>query len=270
MSTPLVVPRVQRAAGLPALRKTIIIALIVRVMAAVYLQTVVLHVLIPPLAIFSVLSLVVAGVCTTRWRWAALLAAVWSVLYVLPGFAAGVYAHYLTHPAEHGLFDETVVELVLSFIVFVAGVTATLRRPGPADAAGLPRWFPPFLVSMTTFVLGAMLVATIPQPAASASVSPAVLAGLPGLTAANLQFVQRELHTKVGQTVALRLENSDAQAHAFDIDEFNMHVEMPGGKTALALFTPTKPGTYTFYCSAPGHANKIAGTGMVGKLVVAP
>jgi len=45
---------------------------------------------------------------------------------------------------------------------------------------------------------------------------------------------------------------------------------MPGGKSALALFNADKPGTYTFYCSIPGHYNKPTGEGMTGKLIVQP
>ena len=41
---------------------------------------------------------------------------------------------------------------------------------------------------------------------------------------------------------------------------------MPSGKPALALFTPTTPGTYTFYCHIPGHRE----AGMVGTLIVGP
>jgi plastocyanin len=47
-----------------------------------------------------------------------------------------------------------------------------------------------------------------------------------------------------------------------------VHVLMPPGKSNLALFTPTKPGTYTFYCQP--HADKAARTGMVGTLIVEP
>ncbi len=43
---------------------------------------------------------------------------------------------------------------------------------------------------------------------------------------------------------------------------------MPVGESTLALFKPTQPGTYTFFCGVPGHANKADGTGMVGKLIV--
>jgi heme/copper-type cytochrome/quinol oxidase subunit 2 len=134
----------------------------------------------------------------------------------------------------------------------------------------LPRWFPGFAASIGTFALAAMLVAAIPQSAASAGVSPATLAGLPGLTTANHQFDRGEIKARAGQTVALRLDNTDSSAHAFDIDELNVHVAMAPGTQSLALFTPARPGTYTFYCSLPGHANLAAGTGMIGKLVVTP
>ncbi len=51
-------------------------------------------------------------------------------------------------------------------------------------------------------------------------------------------------------------------------DEFNVHASMPAGKSNVAIFTPTQPGTYTFYCRP--HADKAARTGMVGTLAVAP
>ncbi len=41
---------------------------------------------------------------------------------------------------------------------------------------------------------------------------------------------------------------------------------MPAGKQGVALFKPTTPGTYTFYCSP--HSDKTTGEGMVGKLIV--
>jgi uncharacterized cupredoxin-like copper-binding protein len=45
---------------------------------------------------------------------------------------------------------------------------------------------------------------------------------------------------------------------------------MPAGKSSLALLKATRPGTYTFYCGVPGHANQATGEGMVGKLIVTP
>ncbi len=71
---------------------------------------------------------------------------------------------------------------------------------------------------------------------------------------------------KAGETVALRLENGDSEGHSFDIDQFSVHTPMPSGKTSLALFKPTQPGTYTFYCTP--HYNKETGEGMKGTLIV--
>ncbi|HEU5086118.1 MAG TPA: cupredoxin domain-containing protein, partial [Roseiflexaceae bacterium] len=82
------------------------------------------------------------------------------------------------------------------------------------------------------------------------------------------QFDQATMTARVGETVALRLDNADSSAHSLDIDEFNVHVVMPAGKSSLALFTPSEPGTYTFYCRP--HADKAAGTGMLGTLIVKP
>jgi plastocyanin len=97
-------------------------------------------------------------------------------------------------------------------------------------------------------------------------VSPEALAQLPALVSGRNRFNQAELRARVGEIVALRLENSDTAGHYFDIDELNVHVAMPSGKPALALFKPTTPGTYTFYCHVPGHRE----AGMAGTLVVAP
>lgn len=92
------------------------------------------------------------------------------------------------------------------------------------------------------------------------------VAGSIALTAQDFKFAQTELHVKVGETVTVRLNNSDRLPHSFDLDEFNVHVPMPGNENVTATFTPVEPGTYTFYCDIPGHRE----LGMAGTLVVAP
>ncbi len=86
------------------------------------------------------------------------------------------------------------------------------------------------------------------------------------LKTSGLQFSETEIHAQVGQPVNLELFNLDGYAHGFDIDEFGIHIELPGSKTIPLTFTPTQAGTYTFYCGAYGHKN----AGMVGTLIVEP
>ena len=40
---------------------------------------------------------------------------------------------------------------------------------------------------------------------------------------------------------------------ALVLDSFDVHVPVPSGRTGMVLFTPTKPGTYIFYCGDRHH-----------------
>jgi len=120
-----------------------------------------------------------------------------------------------------------------------------------------------FLVAVAMLCLGAGAVELIPRPSA-ASVSRAILADLPAVTTANFALDRAEIRANAGETVALRLENTDTATHAFAIDAFGVDVPMHSGETGIALFRPTAPGQYTFYCSVPHHED------MRGTLIVEP
>jgi uncharacterized cupredoxin-like copper-binding protein len=47
-------------------------------------------------------------------------------------------------------------------------------------------------------------------------------------------------------------------------EEAQLHMAVAMGTSNTAEFTPTKPGTYEFFCTVPGHKE----AGMVGTLVV--
>lgn len=81
-----------------------------------------------------------------------------------------------------------------------------------------------------------------------------------------MRFYQDEITVAAGQPVTLRLVNQDGYAHAFDIDELDIHLPLAANETAELSFTPKKTGRYPFYCSSPGHH----AAGMVGTLIVAP
>lgn len=264
MSTPLTVAHSQERRHLSPLRIVMIAGLVGNILVNIILQVLVVRELIVPLSIILALNLVVAGVVASRWRWAPLLAVLWCIVAVIPGLEP--YTYNLTHPSETGKFIGTLMGLSLLLVTVVAGVAATISGERQVQGDGAPRWLRSFLVGMAAFVFGASLVAIIPPPDATAGVSAEALAQLPKLGASHDLFDQKELRAKTGEVVALRLENNDAIGHYFDIDELNVHVAMPSGKPAIAIFKPTTPGTYTFYCRVPGHRE----AGMVGTLIVEP
>lgn len=81
-----------------------------------------------------------------------------------------------------------------------------------------------------------------------------------------MRFVKEEVRVQAGQPVTLHVVNRDGYAHAFDINEFDIHAPLPAGTTFDATFTPGEPGRYRFYCGSPGHE----AAGMEGVLVVEP
>lgn len=264
MDTQLTVNETQRLTRLPTLLVVIVAGLVGNVVAFTVLQALILRALIPELAIILALTLVIAVVCATGWRWAPHLVVLWAVLSVVPGLEP--YLYDLTHPAEIGTFIADLVGLASLFVAVMASIAA-IRSGNRSVATGqTPGWLRGFLIGTATFVLGASLIAAIPQPNASAGVSTEVLAQLPSLIAGRNTFGRAELRARVGETVALRLENTDTMVHSFDIDAFDVHVSMPTSTAALALFTATTPGSYTFYCRIPGHTE----AGMSGALIVEP
>ena len=81
-----------------------------------------------------------------------------------------------------------------------------------------------------------------------------------------MHFLHSEVEAKVGQPITLHLVNKDGYAHAFDLDAFDVHTSLAANETLTIAFTPQQSGSYTFYCSSPGHEM----TGMVGTLMVTP
>ena len=112
----------------------------------------------------------------------------------------------------------------------------------------------PYILSLL-IILACLLAACGPLASGEATI-----------TMKEMAFVQSEITVKAGQPVTLRLVNQDGYAHAFDMDEFDLHTSLAANETAELSLTPEKPGRYPFYCSSPGHSM----AGMVGTLIVEP
>jgi len=68
-----------------------------------------------------------------------------------------------------------------------------------------------------------------------------------------------------GESVTVKLSNIGSVAHDFVIDELNVNIsQVPVSSTESATFTASSAGTFTYYCSVPGHLE----AGMKGTITV--
>lgn len=115
---------------------------------------------------------------------------------------------------------------------------------------------------------------TVP-PAAEASPADAMMAASPAEASSSSQgtvvsgsefmFSPATLTAKVGVPMTITFKNAGSYPHNFTIKELNVATKtIPAGESDTVTFTPTKAGTYTYYCSVDSHEAK----GMKGTLTV--
>ncbi len=269
MDAPMPLPHFARRKPHSALIKLTIYALLCVPVLFTYLQLVLLQRIEMPLPIFSVIALllaaVIAGYPLGGWRWTPILGALWCSLMI-----GGNLDHIISdlqRPDDTHLFAFVVVLLAAMTVGAISGFWAALQNYR-SQVHVEPRSLPLLLSMLAALAVGSISTAAIPQANVGIGVDPNILATLPAVSTSSFTFSKAEIFAKVGETVALRLDNHDSVGHSFDVDELNVHAAMPSGNAGLALFKPTQPGTYTFYCAIPGHADKATGTGMIGRLVI--
>lgn len=81
------------------------------------------------------------------------------------------------------------------------------------------------------------------------------------VTSGYLFFKPSTIKANANQPVKITFTNTGM--HDFTIDELGVKVDLKGTR-GVASFTPTKKGTFTYYCGVGGHKEG----GMVGTLVV--
>ncbi len=236
-------------------------ALLLSAAGLAWLMVGVFGLLIPPVALFVALGAGFAVAILRGGRRAPALAVVYGLAFAaLNGTHA---AAELAQPA-----GTTFAPVLLAAL----GAAVALCAGAGALAVGdrRPRWLTPALAAVAGVWMGAAALSAAAHAASAAvpGVSPRALAALPAVVARGHAFVGGEIRVRAGEQVALRLENADGVAHSFDVDEFDVHVPMPGRASALALFTAGRPGRYVGYC-AP-HYDRASRQGMATTLVVEP
>ena len=92
--------------------------------------------------------------------------------------------------------------------------------------------------------------------------SPSAVGVVLTVTGTEYSFGPPTLKAAAGRTT-IRFTNRGAMEHDFVIDALNLDVMAKPGRSAEAT-VPLAPGTYTTYCSVPGHRQ----SGMQGTLTV--
>jgi nitrite reductase (NO-forming) len=116
-------------------------------------------------------------------------------------------------------------------------------------------------------VLAACTSATANKPSDGAAAGSAATQQLTVKAMDTMKFDPPTLSAKAGQPIQVTLDNTGALVHDFSITEGVSQpvksVAQPGQKT-VTTFTIDKPGTYTYFCSQPGHEQ----AGMKGTLTI--
>lgn len=83
------------------------------------------------------------------------------------------------------------------------------------------------------------------------------------VVATSFEFDPPTIQADAGEALEVVLTAEDVE-HDFVIDELDAHIGAEAGATATGGFVAEEAGTYTYYCSVPGHRE----AGMEGELVV--
>ncbi len=81
------------------------------------------------------------------------------------------------------------------------------------------------------------------------------------MVSGNFFFKPQKMTLARGKSVKITFQNTGI--HTFTVDELGVDIPLRGS-TAVAEFTPSKAGTFVYYCKIPGHRER----GMTGSLSV--
>jgi plastocyanin len=84
--------------------------------------------------------------------------------------------------------------------------------------------------------------------------------------AREFSFQPREIRLSVAETVNIEFENKGQMFHTFTVGELGLDLRTNHGQSLSGALSAHRPGTYTFICAVPGHAQ----LGMGGSIVVTP
>ncbi|MEZ4501234.1 MAG: cupredoxin domain-containing protein [Dehalococcoidia bacterium] len=213
-------------AGLAAVSAGLVLVLIINMAA------------IPPVIVFAVLYGLLA---VAVWRfshktWVPLVAGVLALLGMLAN--APFLAGDLAHPDSWGSFIPSAIALVGALVAFIAAVT--------------PRFAPEASFSRPLGLGGAAVAIVLVGLSITASATASSDALEEGDVAVIAEGVEYPEVVLVASGGALHIENKDPVHHTFVIDDTDIKVDLPAGKSRR-LDVALASGEYRFLCDVPGH-----------------
>jgi uncharacterized cupredoxin-like copper-binding protein len=116
----------------------------------------------------------------------------------------------------------------------------------------------------TLALLASPAASPMASPAASPMASPAAGGSSVTLNAIDINWDPKELSFPADTDIVVTVTNTGILQHDFVIDELSIHSDLLNGGESVDVKINAPAGTYTFYCSVPGHKE----AGMVGTLTV--
>ena len=172
-------------------------------------------------------------------------AVVLGLLFVDVGFFTGAAA--ITNLADRASPAVTIAPGVLAAIAVpgLAAAVAVVARGSRATVPSRLAGILPVVAGIALVALGAISFAT---GGGATPAGPEVLR----LEVSGARFSQSEL-TATGRAVTVQITNHDLFWHTFTIADLGVDMKLPVGGDKEVTFTAA-PGTYTYFCSVPGHS----------------
>ena len=191
---------------------------------------------IPPLALFGLLMIVGVFLVRTKEKPGAIVLGVAHLAMFASSLPFTIPA--LSVPASAWDFGLTLYLAVLNLVALAAAIPVIRGRGDEVSGAART-------IAGTALVVIVVGLAFAIYSSVSYD-SDVAQEGDIRLTSEGTEFSDATLQADEG-TVSLFLDNNDQTTHTFTIDELDVDLEVPGGKSARVTFEAER-GEYTFYC----------------------
>jgi plastocyanin len=205
--------------------------------------------LIPPLIIAAVLFIVGLFVMRAKPKAGVITLLVFLILFLASNVPFIIPA--LAVPASAIDFSLTLYLVIVTIVGIVAAIA--LLRGRDREPSRAPRLLGSVAVLVILAGIALSVISSVTYDTAEAQ------AGDVRLVAEDIEFSDESLEADEG-TVTVFVDNKDLTLHTFTIDELDVDVDIPAGKSTRVTFE-AEEGSYTYYCVP--HEND-----MKGKLAV--